>query len=254
MNRRVFTNESVGPGQVMNVTGEKGHHFARVLRLRDGEALVVAAANGPHAAVVTSVDAKRGEVTLQIGDPVERRDPAVPVYLVQSFAKGDKVDDVVEKCTELGVAGFCVLPTQRSIGQLTGERLTARLARWRRIAAEAAGQAQRDAVPSVDWYPGLSALDGYLEDVQPGLLLLLDEQETTCGIRTALKEALTQSAPLRSVVLMVGPEGGWDERERAWLRQAGAQSITIGQRILRTETAGLVAASAVLYEIGELGG
>lgn len=252
MNRRVFVDDALTEGQSLTLTGEQGHHFARVLRLQVGEMVVVAASDGPREAYVEASDAKRGEVVLRTGERVRRRDPVVSVYVIQSLAKGDKVDEVVARGTELGVAGFCVAPTARSIGRLQADRQATRVARWQRIAVEAAGQAQRDCVPTVAYCATDGELSAYLSELRLDLTVLLDEREEAVGLKEALHSA-SMAHSLGRFGLVVGPEGGWDEADRGFWQQKGARCVSLGGRILRTETAGLIAAAAVLYEAGELG-
>ncbi len=254
--RRVFVADTLIPGQSLVVDGQTGHHFARVLRLEVGETLVVSGANGPHAAVAVSVDGKAGTATLAIGDPTPRRDPKVRLLIVQAMAKGDKVDEVVQRTTELGVWAVWVVAMERTVGRLTADRARAKVIRWQRIAEEAASQSQRDVVPQVAYYRSAQDLQTPLARLTAHRVLLLDERETKRGIRQALNYSFSEDEQWAGpVVLVVGPEGGFSDAERAWWADTFlAQSVTLGGRILRTETAGLVAAAAVFCETGELGG
>ncbi|WDL96332.1 RsmE family RNA methyltransferase [Alicyclobacillus sp. ALC3] len=254
--RRVFVADTLVPGQSLVVDGQTGHHFARVLRLEVGETLVVAGTNGPHDAVAVSVDSKRGTATLEIGGGTPRRDPIVRVLIVQGMAKGDKVDEVIQRTTELGVWGVWITAMERTVGRLTADRASAKVVRWQRIAEEAASQSQRDIVPQVAYYSAAPGLQTVLAEVSPHRVLLLDERETKRGIRQALKSSTSNWRELPGpVVLVVGPEGGFSDAERSWwVDTFRAESVTLGGRILRTETAGLVAATAVFCESGELGG
>lgn len=259
--RRIFTDNAIASGQTLAVDGPTGHHFARVLRIEPGEHLVVAGPHGPYDAVAKTIDTKRGELELMIGDPVPPRDARRRVVLIQSLAKGDKVDEVVQRGTELGLWGVWVTPTERSVGRLHADKVQSRLARWQRVAEEAASQSQRDRVPQVAYLSSAQGVAAAVQELTPAVVLLLDEQETNLGIRRALQQALQvaherSNAPSdASVVVVAGPEGGFSDAERSWWQTAvGAVSVTLGGRILRTETAGLVAAAAVFYETGELGG
>lgn len=259
--RRIFTDSLIEPGQTLTVDGPVGHHFARVLRIEPGEHLVVAGPQGPHDAVANAVDTKRGKLQLTIGDPVPPRDATLRVLLIQSLAKGDKVDEVIQHGTELGLWGVWVTPTERSVGRVHPDKVQSRLTRWQRVAEEAASQSQRDRVPQVVYLSSTQGVAAAVQELSPAAVLLLDEQETDFGIRPALQQALQRGqgrtiAPAGApVVVVAGPEGGFSDAERSWWQTAiGAVSVTLGGRILRTETAGLVAAAAVFYETGELGG
>lgn len=264
--RRVFVEQPLRPGQLLVVDGQTGHHFARVLRLEAGESLVVSGASGSYDAVAVAVDSKRGTASLEIGELSVERDPTLRVLLVQGMAKADKVDKVIQHTTELGVWGVWVTAMERTVGRLSNERADSKLVRWQRIAQDAASQSQRDRVPRVAYFADRGALEDALFAQMPRKVFMLDERETVCGIRQALRreslgqlpsqDSLTGSESGGSpIVLVVGPEGGFSDAERSWwVDKIGAQTVTLGRRILRTETAGLVALAAVFCEAGDLGG
>jgi 16S rRNA (uracil1498-N3)-methyltransferase len=247
MMRRIFVDEAIASGQRLSVSGEDGHHLARVLRVREGESLSVAAANGVFSAVVQQVDKAVGVLT--IGDVQPRHDPEIAVYLVQALAKGDKMETVIQKGTEVGAVGFVLVQTERSVMQLAKDKAADRTARWQKVAREAASQSQRDAVPTVQYCPDLSAAERWLTARPELSIFTLDEREQTVSLKDAL-----QASKGQTYAIAIGPEGGWSDDERAAWKRMGAVCITLGPRILRTETAGLVAAAAILYEYDELGG
>lgn len=237
-------------GAELAIEGEIGHHYARVLRSRIGEQLVVAATNGPHLAVVSAVDAKAGRIDVRIETAYPAHEARVRIVLIQGVAKGDKMDTIVQKAVEVGVMAVVAYEAQRSVVQLADKR-SSKLARWEKIAESAASQAQRDVVPLIQAASSPGELTEVCRRLGVSTVLLLDEDETACGLRNALESAATDGA----IGIAVGPEGGWDDTERLWFRdQLAAQAVTLGPRIFRTETAGLAAAAAVLYHHGELGG
>lgn len=252
MMRRVFVSDAVSTGQTVWVGGDDGHHLSRVLRVNTGESLSVAASNGVFAAIVKAVTKEAVAVT--IGEPQSRHDAQTAIYVIQALAKGDKIDTVIQKGTEVGVAGFVLVQTMRSVVQLAPNKVEQRTARWQKVATEAASQSQRDKVPRVMYYNSLDAIGGWLAAQANLRLLVLDEQEQTIGLKQLLNEPEIRTEQRQSYAIAVGPEGGWADAERQAWRRLGATCITLGPRILRTETAGLVAASAILYECDELGG
>jgi 16S rRNA (uracil1498-N3)-methyltransferase len=252
---RVFHPHALDEGAKLRLTGPVGHHYARVLRVSEGDTIPVVAAGIPRAAIVEAVNPGHGSVDLTLGPVLPRRDPATRVYLVQGLPKGDKMETIIQKCTEIGVAGIHVAACARSVSRLTDARAAGKLERWRRIAEQAASQAQRDAVPDVWYSENWRGLSDWLEECRPALVVLCDEAETARSLADTV-EPLRQSpqATEVTVVVAVGPEGGWSEEERLRWQALGAQPVTLGGRILRTETAGLVALTAVLYALGDLGG
>ncbi|MBI2866558.1 MAG: 16S rRNA (uracil(1498)-N(3))-methyltransferase [Chloroflexi bacterium] len=224
------------------------HRLGHVLRLRPGEKVVLLDNTGWE---------YQGEITRWAQDRVELRlierrwaggEPGLRVHLYQGVLKGDKFKLVLQKGTELGLASFTPLPCHRRVAQPPSPGV---LARWRKIVLEAAEQSRRGIVPPV--HPPLPLEEAL--PLAPGLRLLLWEGEGASALREALEQAGT-GAPQpssRKVSLFIGPEGGWDEAEVALAVSLGAVPVGLGPRILRAETAGLVAAAAILFHAGELG-
>lgn len=254
MNPRIFVAErQLHTGDRVVVRGEDGHHLSRVLRLRLGERVAVAATENVYEGEVTDTDSERGEVVVQLLHELKTHEPRVKVYLAQALPKGDKLEHVLQHGTELGLAGYLVFPGERSIVQVESKKLAKRLERWRRIVRESSSQAQRDIVAPVEYADSAQALQSAIRQIAPGLILFLDEAEQSRSLRQALPEA-TESL-LSPIVLCVGPEGGWSSEERLrWCTEFGAVAVTLGPRILRTETVGLVAGTAVLYHFQSLEG
>jgi 16S rRNA (uracil1498-N3)-methyltransferase len=247
---RAFVDAPLFPGARVTLTGEDGHHFSRVLRARPGEELALASGGRAHLAEVVAVDARRGWVEVVVGALLPSSEPRRPVYLVQGLAKGDKIEAVIQHNTEAGAAGFAVLAAARSVVRLDGRRAEERLVRWRRIAREAASQAQRDAIPEVAYASGVDEVMRWLEARSVRRVFLLDEQEVARGLRQALEDPAAGGGD-GPIAIAIGPEGGWDDAERAGFMAHGAAPVTLGRRILRTETAGLAALAAILYHDGE---
>jgi 16S rRNA (uracil1498-N3)-methyltransferase len=245
---RVFVDEALEVGHTVSIQGEDGHHYSRVLRVRSGEQIALASQGQGYLGEITGVD--NGVVQVNVLGHLPSHEPASPVYLVQGLAKGDKIDVIIQHNTELGVAGFLFVDTQRSVVKLDPKKRAAKVERWQKIAREAAGQAQRDTVPLVSTASSTQHIRDFLATLSPTQVFFLDEDETRIGLSTAL--AGVQNA---STVLVVGPEGGWDRTERqTWVNDFGATAVTLGPRTLRTETAGFAAVVAVLQHNREMGG
>lgn len=251
---RVFTNTRLTAGESLPLSGEDGHHFVRVLRVKKGEEVAVATPAGTYLATVEQVRTAEATVVLSVLSRLPSHESAQQIFLIQGIPKGDKVDTILQKCTEVGVAGVLLMQAKRSVVQLEAKKLSGRLSRWEKIAQEAASQSQRDVVPVVRYASTRQEVKEFLHRLGTSRVLLLDEEEQTTGIRTLLQRTKTFT-PANAIVIAVGPEGGWDDSERDWWHnEVGAEAVSIGPRILRTETAGVVAVSAVLYEYGQLGG
>lgn len=235
-------------GEEVTISGGDFKHITRVLRLGPGDRIIGVLPPGREYTVeITLVGHDRlfGRVTGQARRLIE---PPLEVTLAQALVKGDKLDYIIQKATELGVSRFVPLQTERSIVRLDEGKAEERRLRWQKIAQEAAEQSGRTTMPLVK---GLSTLtDLILETGSYDLAFLLWEGENRRGIKSLLRSARN---PQR-VLLVIGPEGGFSPKEVAQARGGGLTPVSLGPRILRTETAGPVAAALLLYELGDLGG
>ena len=232
------------PSEV-SLSGERRHYLLHVLRLGAGATLELFDGQGrAFDARVAAVD--ESAVRLVLGEA--RHAPASrPVHLLQGLPKGDKLEWVLQKGTELGASAFHPVAAERSVVKLEPRRAEERTARWRKIVEEAARQCRRNDVPPV--HPPRPLVEA-ARALEPGtLLLVLDEEESA----VPLGELFRASAPGTPVALVVGPEGGLAREEVAALQALGGRPVTLGRRILRTETAALAALAVMAYLDGELG-
>lgn len=229
------------------ILAEQAHQIRDVLRLKVGERIIVLDNEGWEYEVELTA-AGRGEVR---GKAVEKREatgePEVRITLYQSLLAREKFELVLQKCTEIGVAGFVPVVTERSVVRDSGIKAS-RLRRWRRIIQEAAEQSHRGRQPElaapVRFEDMLRGLDGF--DVS----LIASPGAKGKSLRDCLKGSVTAG----TVALFVGPEGGFTEDEVGQACGSGAIAFGLGKRILRTETAAVVASSIILYELGGLEG
>lgn len=226
----------------VELRGERHHYLVRVLRLSAGDALEVFDGQGrAFSAKVARVESE--SATLSLGAPVETS-PAPKIAIVQGLPKGDKLEWVIQKGTELGAWAFAPAVTARAVVKLDERRAHARQERWQKIAEEAARQCGRSDVPQVlPVRPLLEAVAAF-----PGAqVLVLDEAERAVRLSEAVG---TDPVPR---VLVVGPEGGLAREEVQALVERGARPVTLGARVLRTETAPLAALAVLAHRFGELG-
>ena len=216
--------------------GAEAHHAAVVLRMRPGEHVVVVDGSGLERVVeLTSVSAE--ETTGRVLETRQAMPPRVDLLLIQGVPKASKMDDIVRMGTELGVREFIPVLTRRTVAKGRG-----RAERWRRIGAAASKQSGRGDVPRVhDPQPLGEALDGLPRGT---LVLVLWEGERARTIGSALR----RDPRATRVAVVVGPEGGLDEEEVRLTVDHGGVPVTLGPRVLRTETAGVAALAMVLYE------
>lgn len=229
------------------ITGDDARHLTRVLRLAAGSKVLLLDGSGRvYAAEVREVD-REGVWALVTGPAELPADPGLRVTLVPSLAKGERMDDLVQKATEVGVAAIVPVVSERTVVRLTPEKAGRRVERWRRIATEAAEQCRRPLVPDVLAVCRFEEALGLVP--AGGAAFFLWEEERGTG----LKDALRSRPPAREVFLFTGPEGGFTPEEAAAAAARGAISVSLGPRLLRADTAGVVAATLVLYEWGDIG-
>jgi 16S rRNA (uracil1498-N3)-methyltransferase len=226
------------------------HHLASVLRLAVGDRVVVAGTEGLEAEA-TLVEVSRERVTADIG-PAIRRPRRPKVVLAAGIARRERMEFTIQKVTELGVSEIWPLLCARCVVRLGDDRAGKRIDRWRRIAEEAAKQSQRSDVPRVRNVAGLDALLAETGRFDVVLVPWEEAASTAVGIGEALDAENATSDT--SVLVVVGPEGGFEPSEVAALEDAGARVVSLGQTVLRTETAAVVAVALTSYELGALGG
>ena len=230
---RIHCDLKLGPGAQFQLAPEAAQHVAKSLRLKAGDAIVVFdGRGGEYDAAITRID--RDRVDVKVGAFREAPgESALVLGLVQGLPEADKMDWIIQKATELGVAWIQPVICERSVVRLSGDRAARREAHWRRVAIAAAEQCGRTRIPDVRPTLGYMSWIAAPADV-PRWLLAPDAP------------ALAAHAPAPSPLeLIVGPEGGLAERERSLALDRGCEPVSLGPRILRTETAPLAALAAI---------
>lgn len=242
MTRFFVTPEEMQPSFLV-LTGENAAH-ARVLRLKCGEEVLICDGMG-NECVCTVSDMNSGQICLVVNSRQESvSEPKVLASVYMAFAKGDKLEHVIQKATELGAYEIVAFPSNRCVSRPDEKSLLKKLERWQKIAASAAEQSGRGRIPlvlTVDSYQ--AALE---RATKADKAILFYENERAVTFHMALEEK-----PFSTVSLLTGPEGGLDEKEVEAAKEAGLQICTLGNRILRCETAPLCALSALMYAVGE---
>lgn len=230
--------EGVAVGSSVTVEGDEAHHAVAVRRLRVGESVVLTDGRGTSLVGAVSSTGKRVfAVTATSVEATPAPEPALTV--VQALPKGDRGELAVEVLTEVGVARVVPWAASRSVAVWKGERAEKSLGRWRATAREAAKQARRT------WFPEVETLATTAEVAamvgSASLAVVLHEDATAPLASVAVPESGT-------ILVVVGPEGGLSDDEVAALVAAGATSVRMGAEVLRTSTAGVVAAAALLAQ------
>lgn len=249
---KFFTPKELINGDVAKIIGDDVKHIYKVLRISEGEKVTLNNCEGvEYLGRVKSVS--KQEVLIEILEKLELNNESnVNIYLFQGLPKSQKMDLIVQKGTELGVTEFIPTITHRVDVKLKGE--FKKLDRLNRIALEAAKQSKRSIIPKVsepiefdEVFEKINSLD---------LLIVPYENANNFGIKTLINELRKENNidNIKNIGIFVGPEGGIEEDEIERLKDKGAYIVTLGKRILRTETAGFVATSLIQYELSDLGG
>ena len=240
---RIYTQQQLSSGATVTLGEEISHYVLRVLRLRRGDPLILFNGDGSEYQAILS-KADRSQAAALIGQADKpHRESALRVFLGQGLARGERMDFVLQKSAELGAAGITPLRTKRCQVQLSGKRLTNRLAHWQGILRSACEQSNRVVLPGLE---KPAPLPEWLATVQ------FQEQQHKLVFEPSATQRLRDLPPASSVSILVGPEGGLDEDEIRLAEANGFQRIRLGPRVLRTETAAIAALAAVQTLWGDL--
>ena len=244
---RFFITPAQRRGQIVRFDDVQAHQMRRVLRLRPGERVLALDGQGLQYEV-TLEEVSNGRVTgLVVAQAAATGEPRVRLTLFQSLLQRDKFEWVLQKGTEIGVAAFVPVITRRSLVRDADDVGANKLERWRRIIKEAAEQSGRGALPRlVGPIPFEAAAPEALGHDRTLIAWEGEPQQT-------IRDVLGGRRDVESVALFIGPEGGFEAAEVEEATSYGAVAVTLGRRILRTETAAVVGAALVLYELGEMG-
>lgn len=231
---RFFCPDLPPPGADFVLPAAIAHHLDRVLRLRPGTELLLFDGSGRELTATLKQTGKAASVSLDSVAEVSRETP-LDIALVQALATADKMDWVVQKAVELGVRTIYPVAAERSVLRLDGERAARRVEHWLQVAVSAAEQSGRNTITRVE---AVRPLAQWLSEFAKSRRSWILDPEAG----TPLSE---QRAPDGPVALLIGPEGGWAERELAAARSAACLPLALGPRVLRTETAGLAAVAAM---------
>ncbi len=244
--RFVVSSHSIRDGYA-SYDGPLHHHMARVLRLRSGDEVILVDEQGRrHLGVIDQITQEWTAVRLTETLEASQFPEAPAITVIQGLPKGEKIELILQKGTELGVAEFAIFRADRSVPKLVGDKLQGRLERWQRIVAEAARQSERFDQPAVAWHPSAAAAAAGAANAD--LKLLLWER----GVPTPLREVLEGTPRPTRIAIAVGPEGGFEPGEAEAFSFWGFTPVTMGERILRTETAALAMTAIVQYKWGDI--
>ena len=230
-------------GGFITLGQEDSHYISSVLRMRPGEQLKVVLKDGIEALCEVHDCAKTAVTLKVIKTKQNTSEPPYRITLYQSVSKGERMELTIQKCVELGVAKIVPVYSMRCVVRPDAKKDPSRTVRWQRIALEAARQSGRGIIPEVTEPVNFDKALAAAKDARLTLFPWEEEQGMT------LKQTLSEKnkEDLQEIAVFIGPEGGYDESEAEKAREAGAIPVTLGKRILRTETAGAAVLAMLLY-------
>lgn len=241
---RVYTAQALEPGREVELEEPASHYLGRVLRVVAGQEVVLFNGDG-HDFVAEVLRPARGGMTLRVAGRLPGiPEPPISIAIAQALTRGERLDQTLQKCTELGAAAFQLLDTERVEVRLRGNRLDKRMAHWRAVIVSACEQCGRSRVPEL---APPAQLDRWLAIDSGAVRLVLDP-----GSDLSLAHWAHNPGTDRSVAIAVGPEGGFSEGELARMRAAGVEPVNLGPRVLRTETAAPAAVTVLQALLGDL--
>lgn len=230
---RIFVDVRLGPGAQFALAPDAAQHVGKALRLKTGDTIVVFdGRGGEYEAVIQRMDKEYVDVKTGAFRDADREAP-VSVGLVQGLPEADKMDWIIQKSVELGVAWIQPIVCDRSVVRLSGDRAARREAHWRRVSVAACEQSGRNRVPEVRPTLGFQSW------------IALPSEAARWMLSPGAPALAAREAPAEPVEMLVGPEGGLSERERDLAAQKGFEGVGLGPRVLRTETAPLAALATI---------
>ena len=239
--------------KTLRITGDDYHHMVRVLRMKAGEELSASLQESGEEYRFGITEITEHEVICSLRF-VKRDTAELPVRLIllQGLPKGDKMEQIIEKNTELGVAEIVPVSLKRCVMKLDEKKAAARVARWNKIAEAAAKQARRGIIPRVTGVMSLGEALAHVKDADVKLVPYELEpvegegDSSDCGM-SRTRRLIESAGDGQSAAVLIGPEGGFEESEILQAKEAGFSSVTLGSRILRTETAGMTVSAWFAY-------
>jgi 16S rRNA (uracil1498-N3)-methyltransferase len=248
---RVYVEVALLPGGVVELPPDTGSHLARVLRARAGDEVILF--NGDGREFYGAIETVRGSrVTASVGEgrPVDRESP-LGISLVQCVPRGDRMDFIVQKATELGVARIIPVLSQRSVVRLDKDQAESKAVHWRAVAVSACEQCGRNRLPAIE---AAQPLLNYLGESAPGAgPRLVFEPESEPYLRAAVPQARQiADIGIAAAEIAIGPEGGFAGDELEAFRVAGFSKVGLGPRVLRSETAAIAAVTWLQSRFGDM--
>ncbi len=245
---KFFVSNNLIDGDKAVIEGDDVKHIYKVLRLQVGDEIIINNLNGQEY-LARIEDISKKEVQASIIEKIDiSNESPIRTHLYQGLPKSTKMDLIVQKGTELGISSITPVITERVVVKNEGE--FKKVDRWQRIALEASKQSKRTLIPAINTPISFEAMMEKMNSMD--LIVVPYENAEGYGIKNMVKDLKIDS--ITDIAIVIGPEGGFEEDEISKLKDMGAHIVTLGPRILRTESAGFVCTAILQYELGDVGG
>lgn len=243
-----FVEESQIHGSEIIIEGTDVNHIKNVLRMKTGEEVMISNGTDKHY-ICSIMTISEQQVVAKIVD-IDTNSTELPVklYLFQGLPKADKMELIIQKSVELGVHEIIPVAMKRCVVKLDTKKEKSKLARWQGIAENAAKQSKRMVIPNIARVMNFKEAVAYAKSLDYNII----PYEFANGMERS-KQVVKSLSQYKSVGIFIGPEGGFEEAEIAYAKENNMQIISLGKRILRTETAGLTALSVIMFELEQDG-
>ena len=229
---------------IIKINGTDVNHIKNVLRLKADEQMQICNKQTSENYIVKIVECSNEEVTCQIVEKVKNSiETEFDIDIYQGLPKFDKMELIIQKTTELGVKKIIPVDMKRCVVKLNEKDANKKIERWQKIAEIAAKQSKRDYITRIENLININKICERINEYDLFLVAYEDEEETT------LKSILKENLKAKKIGILIGPEGGIDIKEVNKLKESGAKIVTLGKRILRTETAPIVMSANIIYEL-----
>ena len=240
-----ITNNQIN-GNKINLIGEDVKHIVNVLRMQPENTINICNSDTSENFLCKIKNIQKENIVCEILEKVDNETEAnIDITIFQGIPKAEKMELIIQKCTELGVKKFVPVQMERCVVKLDSKAEEKKIERWQKIAETAAKQSGRNIIPKVENQINLKNLCNLFEKYD--IVLLAYEDEENCTLKSELKKL--QNKQNLKIGIIIGPEGGINSKEVQLLNENGAKIITLGKRILRTETVGIAMSSIIMYEL-----
>ena len=247
--KKFFVNSEQINNNIIQINGEDVNHIKNVLRLELDTLIKICDGQKNYISKIKQIE--KDIIICEIIEEIESQNESnIKIDIFQGLPKSDKMEYIIQKCTELGVNEYFPISMKRSIVKLSGKDEEKKISRWQKIAEGAAKQSGRDIIPKINNIKNIDNICKIIKDYD--IFIVAYELEKQYDLKNELKNINKEN--IEKIGVLIGPEGGIEENEIESLKNNGAKIVSLGNRILRTETVALVVSAIIMYEFDELGG